>query len=336
MEVVMSKPTSSANFALKGYVETDTEFPGSFEIILSDPSQDRDGEIVDSKCFSVTKALPARISMDTDHKMTVESTVGSGVPSYNPNGDLVVAGEWARTDHAQMTRSLVADGHIPFTSVAFRTLRSKVDAKGVRHIVDAELLNGTFTQIPSNANARVLSAKVGARNSKADAANIQQAHDLLAIIGATCDNGGLGKHFRVNSKAIVGSVEALQERVNDALEDAYVDEESYGCCYSRGVIPSAGGGTVIFSGFGCDALESDESYRQTFSDDGAVVTLTGTAEIVDIAEIVTPDADAAREDQATAKATEPTAKAAGSLADAAARLALNARALTLSANATVI
>lgn len=287
------------HFALKDYRETDPDYPGTFSVILSTPTLDRDNEVVEAKCFTASKTLPDRISMDLDHGLDVLSTVGSGVPSYNDGGDLVVAGTWATTEKAQDARALVRDGHIGYTSVAYRTLKTKM-VGNVRHIVDAELLNGTFTQIPANPTARVIAAKAGARNSKSDAEHIQTAHDALAMIGATCNNGD-GKSL-VRMKAIVGSIEALRGRVADALEDAYPTE--YGCCMVHGVIPSGDGGTVVFECYGVEGLDSDESYSQSYTDDGAVVTLTGTVTVVDIAEIVTPDADAAREEPGlTAKST---------------------------------
>jgi hypothetical protein len=73
------------------------------------------------------------------------------------------------------------------------------DEKGVTHVKTAELINGTFTPVPSNRESVVLSAKalhaateekVGARNSSSDASAIQQAHDLLTSLGAKCDMTG--------------------------------------------------------------------------------------------------------------------------------------------------
>ncbi len=251
---------SQSSFAIKTYVETDDEFPGSFSLILSDDTLDRDGEVVDHKCFTASKSLPERISMDVDHRLTVESTVASGVPSYTPNGALRIDGQWSSIKSAQDVRTLVREGHIMYTSVAYKTVKSLKDAKGVRHIVDAELLNGTFTQIPANPNAKVISAKVGARNSKTDMSHIQSAHDSMVAAGADCATAK--SHRPDGFKAIVGSVEALQARIADALEDTYPPNHSgWSYCQVIGVMPDA----VIFSVVGSDALESDETYRQTFT-----------------------------------------------------------------------
>jgi hypothetical protein len=66
------------------------------------------------------------------------------------------------------------------------------DEKSIDHVTKAELLNGTFTPIPSNREAVVLSAKslaavtekVGARNSSADSERIQSMHDTSVSLGA--------------------------------------------------------------------------------------------------------------------------------------------------------
>ncbi len=53
---------------------------GEFEAVLSMPTVDRDGEIIDSGAFN---PLPKRIPIDIDHGMSVTSTVGSGIPFYD-------------------------------------------------------------------------------------------------------------------------------------------------------------------------------------------------------------------------------------------------------------
>jgi hypothetical protein len=63
---------------------TDDYPHGSFEVILSAPTLDRDGEIIDSRAF---EPLPPRINFDTDHSMTCDSVVGSGVPFYDEDGE---------------------------------------------------------------------------------------------------------------------------------------------------------------------------------------------------------------------------------------------------------
>lgn len=174
--------------------EPTTDYPhGTFEVILSSPTLDRDGEIVDSKAF---EPLPGHITFDTDHSLTCDSVVGSGSPSYAEDGTLRVKGGFASDDRSQTIRQKVLDGHIRSTSVTFMAAERVKDEKGVPHVVKAELLNGTFTPVPSNRESVVLTAKsivdhelaqkVGARNSSADASVIQSMHDSAVTLGAAC------------------------------------------------------------------------------------------------------------------------------------------------------
>ena len=128
---------------------------GSFEVILSAPTLDRDGEVIEGRAFD---PLPDHITFDIDHGMSVATTVGSGAPTYNDAGQLVVRGTYSSIARAQEVRTLVKEGHIRTTSVAFMSpVREQKD--GVTHITRAELLNGAFVPIPSNRESVVLSAK---------------------------------------------------------------------------------------------------------------------------------------------------------------------------------
>lgn len=162
---------------------------GNFDVILSAPTLDRDGEIVDSKIFD---PLPDHITFDIDHGMSTATTVGSGTPFYD--GDVLrVKGTYSSIARAQEVRTLVREGHIRTTSVAFMgAVREEKD--GVPHIVKAELLNGAFVPIPSNRESVVLSAKsygtvvepvvIDEKATKSD--RLQSIHDLAVQNGATC------------------------------------------------------------------------------------------------------------------------------------------------------
>jgi hypothetical protein len=56
---------------------TDEEFPGSFEVVLSAPTKDRDGDTLLPEEWK--QPLPDHITFDSDHGMSVATTVGSGV-----------------------------------------------------------------------------------------------------------------------------------------------------------------------------------------------------------------------------------------------------------------
>ncbi len=164
---------------------TEDEFPGSFEVILSAPTKDRDGDTLLPDEWK--QPLPDHITFDSDHGMTVATTVGSGVPRIDDEtGNLIVSGTYSSLPRAQEVRTLVNEGHIRTTSVAFMSEKTEKDGKSV---AQRELLNGAFVAIPSNREALVLASKgvkAGARNSAADLAGIQSIHDMATDLGADC------------------------------------------------------------------------------------------------------------------------------------------------------
>lgn len=152
---------------------------GSFEVILSAPTLDRDGEVIDAGAF---EPLPKHITFDIDHGLSTATTVGSGEPRYE-DGVLKVSGTFSSIPRAQEVRTLVAEGHIRTTSVAFMSAKwTKVD--GVPHVTSAELLNGAFVPVASNREAVVLSAKSrrdhGVPGLKAVDGSYEQRRDMLA------------------------------------------------------------------------------------------------------------------------------------------------------------
>ena len=266
---------------------TDEDFPGTFEVILSAPTLDRDGDTLLADEWKLP--LPSKITFDSDHGMSVATTVGSGVPSINDDGQLVVAGTYSSLPRAQEVRTLVNEGHINTTSVAFMTLpKTSKDVKPQR-----ELLNGAFVAIPSNREALVLASKgvkAGARNSSSDADKIQQIHDLAIALGAdsTTPESDLAKGARrVVAKSVAGSLEATQDRVRDALKDAYPGT----WVYLQATIPGGeSGGTLVFQIEDPETYDC-ETYKQDYTDDGSVITLTGERTTVDLMQVIKPDPD---------------------------------------------
>lgn len=172
---------------MSGEVKAIDEGPnGSFEVILSAPTLDRDEEVID---FGAFDPLPKHITFDIDHGMSTATTVGSGEPRYE-DGVLKVKGAFSSIPRAQEVRTLVAEGHIRTTSVAFmKAKRAKVD--GVTHVTNAELLNGAFVPVPSNRESVVLSAK------------------------AAREHGSPGL------KAVQGSYEERRDQLQEAVRTAY-------------------------------------------------------------------------------------------------------------------
>ena len=134
----------------------DEDGPGTFEAILSAPTLDRDGEVIDARAF---EPLPDHITIDVDHGMSVTTTVGSGTPYYD--GDvLMFRGVFSSIPRAQEVRTLVKEGHIRKMSVAFMNAKRETDPDDERpHIRSAELLNAAIVPIPSNRDADILAAK---------------------------------------------------------------------------------------------------------------------------------------------------------------------------------
>lgn len=170
---------------------------GSFEAVLSVPTLDRDKEVVDPGAFL---PLPDHITIDVDHAMTVEKTVGSGRPFYD-GAVLKFEGTYASHPLAQMVRSLVDEGHIRSMSVLYMNDRYEIDEKdGLKHLRSAELLNAGIVGIPANKDALITASKslmavekVGARNSGHDMGLLQAAHDALVALGVKCADDGEGK-----------------------------------------------------------------------------------------------------------------------------------------------
>lgn len=153
MTVTMEAVTKSVEASVR---PVDSENPnGEFVVILSKDNLDRDDENL--WAYEWMEPLPARIHMDTDHAfakgMSVPMTAGSGVPEINEDGELLVKGSYAGTPHGQLTRQLIHEKHIWQASVSYQ-LKELSDGRIVR-----ELLNGTFTGVPCNPEAVVLSSK---------------------------------------------------------------------------------------------------------------------------------------------------------------------------------
>ena len=185
-------------------------FPGTFEVILSTPEVDRDGESIAAKAF---EPLPAHMSFDHDHGMSVMTTVASGVPRYD--GDkLKVAGTWASTPEAQKVRTLVREGHVRSTSVAF--MGAEYETKdGVPTIVKAEILNGAFTPIPSNRGANVISAKAYAE---------RMTDEIGAEEGRIARVRGFDRPM-FKGHGLTASV--LSQALDRAIEEAHGGERTY-------------------------------------------------------------------------------------------------------------
>lgn len=127
----------------------------AYDITLSMPTVDRDGEVIEVRAF---EPLPkGRLPIDVDHGMSTLTTVGSGVAEYV--GDRLVLRDFrfASTHLGGEVKTLVDEGHVSKVSVAFMSAM-RVTKNGIPHIVKAELLNAAIVAIPSNREADIVLA----------------------------------------------------------------------------------------------------------------------------------------------------------------------------------
>ena len=95
----------------------DDDGPGEFEMVLSDDTEDRDGDRLFA--YQWAHPLPESIPINTDHSRAVGDIVGSGEPFIDSDGSLKVRGTFASTHEAQRIRALVREGHVRSVSVNF-------------------------------------------------------------------------------------------------------------------------------------------------------------------------------------------------------------------------
>lgn len=144
----------------KSYVEAEVKAlegghpNGEFEVVLSVPTRDRHGEVVDAGAFD---PLPESIPFHVDHNHSYAALVGRAVPRYE--GPLLLAkGHYTASPLAQSVREDVKAGNLNTVSIGFANGVRKAIG-GVPHLVKGELVEGSFVTVPANARTMVLSAK---------------------------------------------------------------------------------------------------------------------------------------------------------------------------------
>ena len=172
-----------ALFEVKAADESDPN--GAFEAILSMPTIDRDGEVIDAKAF---EPLPAEIPVHKFHDFS--SPVATAVPYYE--GDVLKArGVFDPDPESQTIRAKVGRS-IRYMSVGFMAA-TRSDQDGVPHIAKAELLEASFVSVPSNREAAILAvkgllpatevdAKAGRVFSAKNEASLRQAVNILTTL----------------------------------------------------------------------------------------------------------------------------------------------------------
>ena len=184
---------------------------GEFEAVLSVPTVDRDGEIVDKGAFD---PLPESIPVHWQHDWAVP--VGRGVP-YQDGAALKIKGYFASTPKAQEVRTLVAEGVVGHMSVGFLFPERSKGADGAPHVTKGELFEASFTAVSANREAAVLAVKTLEREAKATKADrLQQIHDLAVTNGAACA-GKAGHPAACDAKQPASGVWQAQLTADQAL-----------------------------------------------------------------------------------------------------------------------
>jgi hypothetical protein len=267
---------------------------GEFDVILSTDTLDRDGERLYLDEWKMP--LPDHITIDSDHDMSVVSTVGSGKPFINDSGQLQVRGTFASTSHGQNVRTLVNEGHIKTVSVAFRVDKTQKDAKPQR-----ELLNAGFVAVPANPEAVVLSSKTAKKDGMMS--HSQSIHDSAVMLGAMC--GAYKNTDNVETKAlldddvvdpakIIAGIDAIldqaQELVLNVDRTACPPEVTQALDMVFGVSPAV---DQLMEALGI--YDPDDSDPETSSTAGTVEPVVETAAAAKAAAaVITPDTTALR------------------------------------------
>lgn len=141
------------NFVVK---ESTLDGSGSFRFVVSRPTDDRDKEVV----LSTGLTLQKRVPVYADHRRTMEWMVGSGAPTLS-GSDLILDGKFSKSPLAQSIRELLADEEHREAigmSIGLISARKQV-IDGKPHIVGGELMECSFTGIPSNRDTELLDLK---------------------------------------------------------------------------------------------------------------------------------------------------------------------------------
>lgn len=286
-------------------------FPGTFDVILSTPELDRDGEVVADKAF---EPLPDHMTFDVDHGMTTETTVGSGTPTYE-DGKLRVRGTWSSLPRAQAVRTLVKEKHIRTTSVAYMGATYE-QVEGVPTVTKAELLNGAFVAIPSNRGAVVLSAKAYGEALKEAGRVLPEDTQILKAVARMV--GSLAARPVTSTKVPGMSASDLSDALNQAVEKTHGGDRHWVW------VRDYGDDWVVFS---ADGIEPAGLFRQSYSVTDGVVNLDGETEAVRSRTVYEPlpTTDSTPKSAATSAATSSASAVTRALAEGDAALALSER-----------
>jgi HK97 family phage prohead protease len=243
----------------------DVTAAGTFKFLVSGPKVDREGEVVEVAGLILKSRFP--VYGDHQHSMTrLVATCSATVDGEN----LVVDGKFTGSFEAQFIRSLLDDpDHRDAIGMSIGAIRPKYKLKnGVRTVVEAELIEVSFTGIPAYRDTQLLAVKSG------DGAEVV-AKDVLT-----------------------GSLEAQIDDIKIALRD--IESESYPYPYLLATFAEY----VVYEMWDY-STSSYTKYKRTYSHDDSGLLTLGTAEPVEIQSTIV--AVTAATDTAATKAVESSA-----------------------------
>lgn len=130
-----------------------SETAGGFVAVASTGSVDRDGEIVAPGALTLPPTVPVHLG----HKFDETNIVARARPYYQ--GDrLMIEATFGSTALSQEARTMVKDGLLADVSIVFRAAKRE-NVRGVVTVTSGELLAVDLVTMPSNRDARVLSAR---------------------------------------------------------------------------------------------------------------------------------------------------------------------------------
>jgi HK97 family phage prohead protease len=192
-------------------IEDGTDPNGEFEAILSVPTVDRDGEVIDGRAF---EPLPAEIPIHKFHDFS--SPVATATPFYE--GDILKArGTFDPDPESQAIRAKLGRS-IRYMSVGFMAA-TRSDQDGVPHISKAELLEASFVSVPSNREAAILAVK-----SARIVEQLEKGRFPLEEIRAMEDLPEI-KAGRTLSAKNESTLRQAAERINGVLEQLAAPDE---------------------------------------------------------------------------------------------------------------
>ena len=230
------KKPKEADELIKKEIDIKNLDDDTFVVIATDSSVDRDGDIVVPEGVDV-KNFMANGSFLYGHNRDM-LPVARPLEAKIVNGQLMIKGQWAEKgthDFCDAVRSLVKQDMLKGVSIGFlgKDSEENKDADGHRigrKYTKSELVETSFTPIPSNANARVVAKDFPAEVQKAlfaekgdDEQLAEDAKEIETIFKDVC----LSLHIDVGADGSISQIHGSQDTDDGGDGMAPFDPSSY-------------------------------------------------------------------------------------------------------------